>query len=393
MELQRMRFSICLIVLAMLANSATLHAQTLADEPALWGGVEYLLWKTKSAPVNVPLVTLGNNVNDGRIDLGAPVIIGNENLDLPWRSGIRATVGAWLDECGTIGAEGVFIHLANQGKTRGIADPADVNSTSFLTFPLFNVNPAFNREGTILLSSPGVFSATTSLNVANRLYSGELNGLYNVSRGNGLQVDLISGFRYLNFNEKLTFATSSPDLPNVGTGTFDTIDRFNADNNFYGGNIGVRASWCLGALGISATAKCALGVMHQTLDVSGSTTSNAFFGTGGQTINLPGGYLALPTNIGSTSRDRFAVIPEGNVTMSYAIVDNVRLSVGYTFLYVSSVGRPGTQIDRVINSLQVPSGTFPFVPAPLVGPARPLVVQDSTDFWAQGVNFGLEFRF
>jgi hypothetical protein len=54
--------------------------------------------------------------------------------------------------------------------------------------------------------------------------------------------------------------------------------------------------------------------------------------------------------------------------------------------YVSNVIRPANQIDPTANTTQL-LGT-----PPLFGPARPMPLFNQTDFWAQGITFGLEFR-
>ena len=66
---------------------------------------------------------------------------------------------------------------------------------------------------------------------------------------------------------------------------------------------------------------------------------------------------------------------------------HLKLYAGYSLLWVSTVARAGEQIDPVVNMTQFPirSGN-----GPLVGPARPAFHFDGTDFWAQGLNFGLE---
>ena len=48
--------------------------------------------------------------------------------------------------------------------------------------------------------------------------------------------------------------------------------------------------------------------------------------------------------------------------------------------------RPGDQIDRTINPTQAAGGV-------LVGPPRPAPLFNTTDFWAHGVNAGLELSF
>jgi hypothetical protein len=65
---------------------------------------------------------------------------------------------------------------------------------------------------------------------------------------------------------------------------------------------------------------------------------------------------------------------------------------GYTLLYASDVVRAPQQISRAINPVAAPAITGnPSVP--LTGPAQPSFKFNSSDFWAQGLNVGLAFRF
>jgi len=66
--------------------------------------------------------------------------------------------------------------------------------------------------------------------------------------------------------------------------------------------------------------------------------------------------------------------------------------VGYSFLYISGVARPGDQIDRAINPNQAPAITVAN-PPPLNGPSRPAFPAADSDFWAHGVNLGVRLRF
>jgi hypothetical protein len=50
------------------------------------------------------------------------------------------------------------------------------------------------------------------------------------------------------------------------------------------------------------------------------------------------------------------------------------------------VARPGDQIDVALNPLQL-------TPGPFIGPERPAFEFRDSDFWAQGLNFGLEYTF
>ena len=160
---------------------------------------------------------------------------------------------------------------------------------------------------------------------------------------------------------------------------------------FYGGQIGLRGERDFGRWFLQGTGKVALGTMHETVNINGVLVKNDFNNLGAPQI-FPGGYLALPTNIGRQTRDRFAVIPEVNLTAGVWLTGWLRATAGYTFQYVSDVVRPGDQIDRGINPFQSPAITG--VPnAPLTGPARPAPLFHTTDFWAQGINVGLEVRY
>jgi hypothetical protein len=55
-------------------------------------------------------------------------------------------------------------------------------------------------------------------------------------------------------------------------------------------------------------------------------------------------------------------------------------------MYWSAIARPGDQIDTDVNLSQAQGGT-------LTGIARPSFTELITDYWAQGLNFGLAYRF
>ena len=111
---------------------------------------------------------------------------------------------------------------------------------------------------------------------------------------------------------------------------------------------------------------------------------------GGSRTIANGGILALPTNSGHFTHDPFAVVPEVGLNVGYQVTNRLRLFMGYSFLYWSNVVRPGDVIDRTVNLTQIPSNLGP---GTLVGPARPAVVLKDTDFWAQGLNFGVAVRY
>jgi len=86
------------------------------------------------------------------------------------------------------------------------------------------------------------------------------------------------------------------------------------------------------------------------------------------------------------------VVPEVGLNIGYEVIRGMHLVLGYTLLYTNNVARPGKHIDRGLNPTQNPSFTGT-TPTPLVGPARPALTFRGADFWAQGFNMGLVFRF
>ena len=173
------------------------------------------------------------------------------------------------------------------------------------------------------------------------------------------------------------------------TGDAEIIhDSFGVRSQFFGGQVGARSEFDYGPLYAELLGKVAVGDSHETVRVNGNTT--LIPAATGVPVVAPGGLLATATNIGRKSRDEFAVVPELGVNVGYQPVPLLRFFVGYTFLYWSDVVRAGDQIDRTVNLTVVPSsGTF----GPLTGPARPVVPFRTTDFWAQGVQFGFELQY
>ncbi len=78
------------------------------------------------------------------------------------------------------------------------------------------------------------------------------------------------------------------------------------------------------------------------------------------------------------------------MTLGVNLTDNIQATLGYTFLYWTGVARPGNQIDPILSPGQVPTNpSYGLVNSPL----RPVHTFQDSGFWAQGLNFGLQFLF
>jgi hypothetical protein len=209
--------------------------------------------------------------------------------------------------------------------------------------------------------------------------------------GSNYRVDLLAGFRYMELAESLTIQENIdvlPGVPTFGGDHISVVDSFSTHNRFYGGQIGVDTEFHQGPWFVDLRGKLALGDTRQVVRISGGQTITT---PAGVTSSFLGGLLALPTNIGHFHRDQFGVMPELGVNVGYQFNDHWRAFIGYNFLYWSSVLRPGDQIDRVLDVTKIPN--FLLNPPPPAPQARPAVLFRDTEFWAQGVNFGLEFRY
>ncbi len=352
-----------------------------------WISGEYLLWWMKGSNVP-PLVTTspaGTPLAQAGV-LGAPgtgVLFGDEKVHHHERSGGRFTVGWWWDECHDCGLETNFFFLGQ----RGLHFLASSSGEPILARPF--VDAATGRETSELIAFPGRIAGTARIDLPSRLWGIDSNLRFNWCRGQCWSLDKIIGFRYLDLRESLDIAEflSVPGAPGQPPSAIIVNDHFGTRNQFYGGQVGLlyevrKGRWYCDLLG-----KVALGGTHQEVTIDGSTT---FIPAGSPAIVQPGGLLAQRSNIGHYSRSQFSVVPEIGFKLGYQLMPRLRMFVGYNFLYWNNVVRPGDQIDRMVNTSQIPSI---FGPGQLVGPARPSFTFRQTDFWTHGVSFGLEWRF
>jgi hypothetical protein len=368
-------------------------------------GAEYLLWWTKKSPIPVPLVTTTTDTTQMPTATiganGTSVVLGNQDLDTSARHGARFTAGAWCDERGELGVEASYFFLASQTVTRSVASNGGPNDP-LLAVPFFADD--LGMESSFTLAAPSTLAGGATLKLTSRLQGAELNGMVKTCTGPGFQFDVLAGFRFLDLRENLSFATSSlgvmdPNAPVTNNGMIlNTLDQFDTHNLFYGFQIAARAEYHRGDLFISALAKLALGEMNQIVTINGAAATNVFNAppggpfTGVPAQIIPGsGIFAQATNIGRTSRDQFEAVPEVSINVGYRIRGGLHAFLGYDLLYLSNVIRPGNQIDRTITFSQTIQNT---IAGNASAPGdRPIVPMVGSSYWAQGLNFGVEWRY
>jgi hypothetical protein len=370
--------------LAVLVSAGWVEAQAPGDSAQVGPfsvSAEALVWWFKASPAPAPLVT------DGIIGQpGTKVLLGGRDLDTGANPGFRVTASYAFGE--QWGVEGSFFYILPRTVEKNVSSSGQIGSTDLIV-PFFDVTTG-RENGTELSFSP-VYQGIAQEQLENRLLGADANVTWAVAPDGPLRVELLGGFRYLRLRETYTFSTSSPFIPPFPQDVWSTKDVFDATNNFYGGQVGVRGRFDWGRFFVTGVVKFAAGAMVQSLDVSGSLTTNDFTNFG-PTQTFPGGYFALPTNIGAHTRTVFAVVPEVGVNLGVQITPWISVFAGYNFLYANSVVRPANQIDRNIN----PTQSVSYVgepPASLQGQAAPSFQFNGSGFWAQGANVGLAVRF
>jgi hypothetical protein len=224
------------------------------------------------------------------------------------------------------------------------------------------------------LASAGVAAGNVADQVRNDLQGGEANLLWNVRRTYPWTLDVVGGFRYLNLNGSVNLASETTELAGAATGTSTSIqDLFSVHNHFYGGQLGGRVEYRWQRLVFDVTEKLALGANTADIAITGFMLQTSPAGASTLTTT---GLFAQPSNIGRHSDDTFAVVNELDLRAGWQFCDYFQMFVGYTFLYQSSVVRAGDVIDIGLGA-----------------PLRPALTTHTTDFWAQGLNVGIEVRY
>jgi hypothetical protein len=354
----------------------------------IYGRAEYLLWWLSGSDTP-PLVTTspqGTPAAQAGV-LGQPgtaVLFGGQGLNTDPRSGGRVTLGGWFNQA--TGLEGEYFMLADSNQSFGIAS----SGNPIIARPFFNVPT--NTEASQVLAITGapingsisVFSTSSFQGASIYMLRNLLNEATAPNRVHRLDFQI--GFSYLNLRERLTIVDSFVFHPetNAANFTLARFDEFKTTNIFNGLDLGVQGEHRLRRFSINTTGRVGLGSMSETVFIDGSSTLALNNGTPPKTF--PGGFLALPTNMGNYHRNVFAVVPRLGIKLGYNVLTNLKLHVGYDLIYTNTVVRPGNQIDFGLNTSQALGN-------PLVGPARPAPFFNSSDLFVQGLDAGAELRF
>ena len=312
------------------------------------------------------------------------VLLGSLDFDNDVRQGARFALGYYFAKDPLIGIEANYFFLAERQSSTSFSSDGD----PVLAQPF--INAVSRAPDANLVAAPGIAVGKTAIETRVGLWGVEANLRAGLVSSDWFRLAVLGGFRFLRLEDEVQSGEQfqvAPSVPGFGGSSVALQDEFRTLNDFYGGQVGAEAGAHFGPLMIDFRCKVALGQMQQTADVNGATDVH---NPDGSMTFFRGGLYALRSNIGRRQRDELAFVPEVGLNVGVQLTRHLKLFVGYSFLWISTVVRAGEQIDPVINVSQFPirSGD-----GPLVGRARPAPKLHGTDFWAQGLNFGMELRY
>jgi hypothetical protein len=392
-----------LVLLAgLLLGAPSAQAQSKNDAPVVWLQGEYLLWATSKAPLSATLVTSSTSPNPatstGVIGQPGTVALAGGSLGERAFSGFRVSGGLGPDwflpvELSYFRLERAAVHFNTH---------SDATGSPVLARPVFATQPDVNGEVVFLSSFPTLGVGGVNITSSSRMWGADAHLVGHVYECEGVRLDVMAGFRYLELDEELRItSTATPLNPQFGIffngqtfGVGDSTsvtDQFLTQNRFSGGQVAARLllnfSGAFTGASLELVGKLGIGVTDEVTTINGSSTLTR---ASGETATLPGGILAVPSNSGRSSHERFALIPEATVNAGYDLTRWLRFTVGYNFLYWGKVVRPGALIDRSVDTRQVVTDVA-FNPAVQV-PHAPFVANEKS-FWAQGLNVGLAISY
>jgi hypothetical protein len=354
---------------------------------------EYLGWVMD--PMQIP--ALATSSPDGTAQNQAAFLGGSNTQTLfggeindDFRSGFRVQGGWYVDPTRYWAIGGDYYELFGDGDSFA----GDSASNAILGRPFFDI--VAGRQTAQLISFPALVTGGLNIDTDTQFRSfgvhiqaDALNAPGAVSQmasdcAREPRLDWLIGYRHVSLDDDIRFTENLRSLSNVALGTVNLSESFETENSFQGIEIGVIREVPMGRFWFETVTKVALGTNAQKVRISGSTELIE----AGVPETFTGGLLAQRSNIGNYERDEFAVVPELGATLGFHVTPRFSLTVGYTFVYFSNVVRAGDQIDTDLNP-----GLVPIEDDPLLGPLRPEFVFRQTDFFAQGITVGGDFRF
>jgi hypothetical protein len=336
------------------------------QRPQFYGDISYMWMWVKDPSGTPPLAAPGRN---GVNNLAIAGLLGGDNTTFDGQNGVRGTVGMWLGCDRKIGVEvgGFWVEQAQDVLTLA-GDGAAGGPTIVRPFLNLNTNPA--TIGQAIVTAPGT-PGSISERQTSQIWGYEVNGVLNWSQDCNRTTDLLAGFVYTDLHETLGVTSST-------TNRLTTVvdDAIGTRNQFYAPQVGTRTSWCFGQFSLTMVGMVAAGVNHESIDRAGNTTILG----GVAPVNTGTGFLVQASNRGRITTDNFCLATPSRITLDYHVTDGLTAYIGYDYIYLTTVVRPGNQVDAAFQTV---GNTV----------VRPVGGFNRTDFWANSFIAGVSFKF
>lgn len=350
-------------------DAAQFCPPSIAASQQMWLNAEALLWfpQNRKTP---PLLTTGPN---DALQFGDPI-------DSGLAPGIRLEAGRYL-KGGMLGIGGRFWTLFGESEDYSISsdDPATI-----IRRPFFNMTALGGPQpDALIVSGPspggptiGDFNARSDFDAL----ATEVFGRILFGQGSCYRIDLLGGYTYYAIDDSLTLASTTFGIPNQ-TSFFDSFD---AENRFHGGQLGIESVITKGKWSLQSLSKVHLGNMNQRVSIRGSSRQGIFPDPPGPGINFGNGFYAQGQQ-GDYEVDDFAFVPEMGLKLGYSPRCNVQMTLGYSFLFWSSVALAGEQINPYLDGTALLTDD--------VAPQAEIYRIVNDGFWMQGIDLGLTIRY
>lgn len=335
-------------------------------------GFDFLLMATRSAAAP-PVVTTG----PAALGFGAAAVpgqpgtyalLGGRRVHTEMRPGFRFEGSLPLTGDGRWGIS---------TRVEVLGESADRLETIADGTAVVNVPQVFTIAGVplqvpVYVGFPGLTVGTVTGRSQTNYLGGDVTLRRALTAGDAVRLDALVGYRVLHLGDQLesSWDVFSPTLPPPIGPRVMGEDSVRTRNDFHGLLLGLGSAARFGKWTVTGRAAVSLGGTSSERDQS--RTRMSFTGTNGVTaaVGLPAIQVPLGTTAFADEASGFAVVPEANVKVGWRAAEYLHLTAGYSFTYWSRVRRAPEQYDL--------SGTL---------------ADRTTDFWAQGLSLGVEWRY
>lgn len=297
------------------------------------------------------------------------------------RAGFRFGTGYWFGPQRLIGLEAGFMMLESQSNFFGAAS----DGSTILARPYLDA--ITNAQSSVLIGFPGAASGSIQIRSSSgNFYEGHIDIVENAIDEGWFRLNPMIGYRFFRYDEGLRIGQSVlPTDPSIIPGTqISTGDDFTTLNEFHGVDLGVRTQFQWQKLSVGLLGKLAVGKMRNQVNISG-----------GQLVSVPGvapvaqvgGVYALRSNIGIYNGSEWSLLPEMGCNVGWELSTRVRLTLGYSVMFLQDIARASNQIDPTINPNLLPPA------AASASPGRPLFLGELQDIWLQNLSLGMQYTY